>query len=47
MYLSAIQTKLLSRVMTTLAEPHHERDMRTEVVNMHGADTMTSTSSRR
>jgi DNA-binding CsgD family transcriptional regulator len=31
MYLSAFQTHVLSRVMTTLAEPHHERDIRSQV----------------
>jgi DNA-binding CsgD family transcriptional regulator len=31
MYLSAYQTNLLGRVMTTLAEPHEERDIRSRV----------------
>lgn len=31
MYLSAYQSNLLGRLMTTLAEPHEERDIRTRV----------------
>jgi len=31
MYLTAYQTDLLARVMTTLAEPHEERDIRSHV----------------